>query len=893
MNEKFTDQNRDEQIAQKLNQVAEQTHANSQFAAELEERLRDAHRPKSSGWFTAVFRQVSPAVRWVALMVLLGLGLSLSIKTLIPSPQPGSEGIPLSQDATDIPTGTVLSLSEYTVRAGDTCAGIGASFGVSIQSLITQNNLSPDCVISVGQVLKIPYPTPTPADPNTTPVPSGKTFDYGGSQIIMNVPFPDAPAQVNAYSAFRAQPATAEYARALAAQFGIEGKVYKDADLGWTPERSPLMVTDGKQQLMIYAENNYTYAADLVKYARAHTTFVHANGEAIIREFMQTHGVEFDFRVEVEEGSYPSYILRQLAPDGLPMESDTQGSTRVTLDEDGNVFSASISIIAYDPASLGNLEVRPAEEALTLMAGGTFPIGSTGSSGSAPDPNLEPPRHWYYEYPDNQTVTVYGNVVVYPAVDPNLSAMVFIDQVPIIGNTNGMEALDSYSFTQATGQFVTENGIRKLNVETWDQDIQRICTTGSAQRAGDQIIVTDEGETTSEYALVDPPADLPLDIAFPDKQLVSCGVIIDEQLHWTDITLYDDPSQMGGGGGGGGGIFYELNLSGTPVPFPTATPTQPSIYTPEELSIFPAYIVQEGDTCGGLAASFGVSVQSIVDTNNLSATCILSVGDILTIPTTRLDGERGLVRVQIYERPDGRQRTSYTFITENSQSYYELKGDDLEPLQKIANHPINIWGDLSAGENGGMAVLTMEKFEPIYRDLQFQVLTGTQETKEIDGEQATLFTTGDTTYIQLDPSGGYLDFNYYPGGGEVLLEVLQIPDETYAGYPALRVFVMAPAVNPATGQPMELPRRADTIEVMPDPFGDADSLVPPDTFIEKIELIYFVTDPTYYDDTLDPEQVKLYLQPVWHYYGHNEHGDEEHTYIQALRQEYLLPQTEP
>ncbi|HET9912722.1 MAG TPA: hypothetical protein VFQ13_12575, partial [Anaerolineales bacterium] len=83
------------------------------------------------------------------------------------------------------------------------------------------------------------------------------------------------------------------------------------------------------------------------------------------------------------------------------------------------------------------------------------------------------------------------------------------------------------------------------------------------------------------------------------------------------------------------------------------------------------------------------------------------------------------------------------------------------------------------------------------------------------------------------------------------------------------------------------------IEVMPDPFGDADSFVPPDTFIEKIELIYFVTDPTYYDDTLDPEQVKLYLQPVWHYYGHDEDGNEEHTYIQALRQEYLLPESNP
>ncbi|HET9912123.1 MAG TPA: hypothetical protein VFQ13_09560, partial [Anaerolineales bacterium] len=77
MNEKVTDNNRDEQIAQKINQVAEQISVNSQFAVTLEERLRSAHSPNSN-WLVASFRQVSPALRWVALMILLGLVLSLS-----------------------------------------------------------------------------------------------------------------------------------------------------------------------------------------------------------------------------------------------------------------------------------------------------------------------------------------------------------------------------------------------------------------------------------------------------------------------------------------------------------------------------------------------------------------------------------------------------------------------------------------------------------------------------------------------------------------------------------------------------------------------------------------------------------------------------------------------
>ena len=52
---------------------------------------------------------------------------------------------------------------DYTVVAGDTCGGIAAAFGVSVQSIVMTNHLSPSCIISEGQLLKIPYPTATPA----------------------------------------------------------------------------------------------------------------------------------------------------------------------------------------------------------------------------------------------------------------------------------------------------------------------------------------------------------------------------------------------------------------------------------------------------------------------------------------------------------------------------------------------------------------------------------------------------------------------------------------------------------------------------------------------------------------------------------------------------------
>lgn len=68
---------------------------------------------------------------------------------------------------TDIPTETPLPPLDYTVRNGDTCGGLAVAFSVSVQSIVVANQLPASCIISVGQVLKIPYPTSTPAPPPT------------------------------------------------------------------------------------------------------------------------------------------------------------------------------------------------------------------------------------------------------------------------------------------------------------------------------------------------------------------------------------------------------------------------------------------------------------------------------------------------------------------------------------------------------------------------------------------------------------------------------------------------------------------------------------------------------------------------------------------------------
>lgn len=74
---------------------------------------------------------------------------------------------PVPPTATDIPIPTSTPLV-YKVASGDTCSSIAFAFGVSIQSIVLENNLPAACdTLIVGQDLLIPHPTPT-----NTPLPT-------------------------------------------------------------------------------------------------------------------------------------------------------------------------------------------------------------------------------------------------------------------------------------------------------------------------------------------------------------------------------------------------------------------------------------------------------------------------------------------------------------------------------------------------------------------------------------------------------------------------------------------------------------------------------------------------------------------------------------------------
>jgi LysM repeat protein len=103
-------------------------------------------------------------------LVLRGTGqVAAPEATATASPSPTFEQSPTpTTTPTPLPTFTPLPPIEYTIKDGDQCIAIAYAYGVTVKSITDLNNLGVDCgVLSVGQTILIPQPTPT-ASPMAT-----------------------------------------------------------------------------------------------------------------------------------------------------------------------------------------------------------------------------------------------------------------------------------------------------------------------------------------------------------------------------------------------------------------------------------------------------------------------------------------------------------------------------------------------------------------------------------------------------------------------------------------------------------------------------------------------------------------------------------------------------
>ncbi|MBI5962843.1 MAG: LysM peptidoglycan-binding domain-containing protein [Chloroflexi bacterium] len=353
----------------------------------------------------------------------------------------------------------------------------------------------------------------------------------------------------------------------------------------------------------------------------------------------------------------------------------------------------------------------------------------------------------------------------------------------------------------------------------------------------------------------------------------------------------------GNGGGGGGGSFYKLNLSGTPAPFPTPQPTFQPITSGGGGTV--TQVVAEGDTLSAIAEHNGVSVEAIMQVNGLSDANIF-VGQTLIIPietaAEKVEGLRGMLSVVLYNQPDGSHRTEFGF-SDPLHAYMLLEGDNLQEFENYQNRPVDIWGTILPNIDGILTV-NVDRYEIPFPRLNFQILSGTDKEVNLESQSVMLFTGDDgQSYIELTPDCiNPVGPDSVAGNGEVgqpiLLEALIVPGVTYGGYPAACVSSKAMAIDPKSGQRVELLVTADQPYAMDEPSGVASSQ-PPTAAIEKIELAYYIRNPIYSITDSNAGADAQYLQPVWRFYGHYSNGDEFEILVQALKEEFLLPELAP
>jgi len=810
-------------MAEMLEEAAREMNVSPSFKTELEKKLMNAHQPKSGlGLFS--FKKIVSTAGWAIGWALLILMFIWVARTLAPQPQPAAANAPFPSVETATP-----------------------------ESIIPENI-----------------------------TPAGQAYNWNGQTLYLNAPFPETPAEMKVYLAKDEIRATVDDVKALAQRFGMSGEIYQTAgEIGNTAD---YLVVDGNQQLRVRSDRYFTYFPD---YAGKVSTGVYndnPNAEALINDFMQAHGFNFEYRIEHSQ-LYGAYFALPLTPDGFALRHEHFKFSRMMFyfNKEGIEF-VDVSLLKYDETA--TVSIISAQEAFDKLLD---PIAGNGAGvlmGMASGSPSE--ESWRRIFPLDQTITYFGYMNSTGKSVTGGAPLITLDGYTVTGNTEGVTENMQNVFVEATGQLHEVDGVKTFEVQTWKvHDGYDEGYVGTIQREGEQVVInTLEG---NKLILPDMPADVPL----PFENVYIMGVTQGDTFEWKS---FDTRMANGGGGGGGGGLgFYKLNLSGTPVSFPTPTPT-PSLGGGD-------YTVQEGDTLISIAQAHGITVEELMLANGLNDPTIF-VGQGLVIPNPNgnpnqpsvgweYKGQRGILTVSIYNKPDGSKRSEYYLAINNHDGLYPyvmLEGDELEQLQTYHNRPIEIWGKVVRyNEQYDLPVVEVERFNVPFPDLQFQIVKGRQELMNIDGQSVTAFTIENgASYVQLMP-GGHPDSSIIGIQGDLIQqEILIIPDETFGGRPAMRIYAGSiieegsPELTITANQPYTYDDSANIPPV---------DYVQPTATIEKVELVYYMPDPRYITTELVIDQ--RYLQPAWLFRGQYSDGSEFFILIQALKDEFLLPELAP
>jgi hypothetical protein len=672
-----------------------------------------------------------------------------------------------------------------------------------------------------------------PSSTNTRqvpPTPTSTSYDWRGMKLYLPQPLPESPRRANVYLAQPEQHAMVESVRLLAQQFGVTGHLFETP--GELPGTTDYLVVDGNQQLHVRSDRYFTYYADYQGSLSMDAAVDNPNAASIIDEFLKSHDFNFQYKIEREELG-GGYTVTPLTPDGFPIHYEyfKFAGFQFWLNKAG-IVSMDASLMKY--ASLGNqYGILSVLDALQKLLAPNTSAGMSEGMHSA----YKPIQTWHRVHPQDQTVTIYGQMNSIKSLEGG-PPLVTIDGYTASGSLAAVPESMPYTFVEATGQYQTSDGVGVFNVEHWRvYDGYEDGLQGTIERHGDRVVITTQDNR--ELILPDMPPDIPL----PMENAYVIGVTRGDTFEWKSI---DDRMQSGGGGGGGGGGgsgFYKLNLSGTPFPLPTPAvvelPTQP----------------QTGQQMKGL---------------------------------------RGFLTVTFYNRPDGSQRAEYVLtplINQPGSQFTIVLEGDLQGLALYHHRPLDVWGTIDHYDQHNQPVLRVDRYEVPFPGLKDLLVQGTQRSIDVHGQVVTLFTTEQgQSYVQLSPAGVPDSSAIGNPGDKVDALVLIVPGETFGGYPAMHMFNSGLATSPKAEENATIMLGNDQPLLMNEPSSSA-GYTPPTATIEGVELVYYMPDPRYAVPDLNDEPP--YVQPAWRFHGHYSNGDEFEVLIQALKDEYLLPELAP
>ncbi|HEY5902512.1 MAG TPA: hypothetical protein VIU39_08160, partial [Anaerolineales bacterium] len=239
-----------------LRALAESLEPRAEFEARLESRLRAAHRPRRSA--TLSTHTVIQFAGWAAAALLLALVLNWLIQAGLPTRIPAAKPTPTS----------------------------------------ATQNATPDMQ----------------ATPQASAEPQDAGLDWRGTKLYINTELPAGPDQAAVLTLRPEGLATLESVHQLAAQFGIQGRIYQaPAEI---PGTANFMLTDGRQLLYVRSDRYFTYYPDYAAYLNGATTLNVPDAEGRIAEFMQAHGISTPYRVERSE-IYGGFYALPLGPGDL------------------------------------------------------------------------------------------------------------------------------------------------------------------------------------------------------------------------------------------------------------------------------------------------------------------------------------------------------------------------------------------------------------------------------------------------------------------------------------------------------------------------------------------------------------------------------------------------